>query len=297
MVGRSRKDQPSGNLDVIFGHSNDHGSSLSDRFFNILRVIIQFLFYIARTIFFSVKKVITFKEGDVKSGEKSNYRSRVISGLVMVAIVLVVIFSGSDAFNIVLISLSVALAFEWSYLINNNTPNRTLTLKKMYVIGFFYVAAPAISLYLIRNSVFGSEKLLIWYLIVVWSVDIGAYYVGRSFGGAKMFPLISPGKTWSGFFGGAITAAIISTLFYLIFAEETMQYDIFMAITLLISILAQISDLMESYIKRIYGVKDSSNLIPGHGGLMDRLDSLTLTAPCLAVIAAVYNSRFGEVFL
>ena len=113
---------------------------------------------------------------------------------------------------------------------------------------------------------------------MVWANDIGAYLIGRQFGSARIAPKISPGKTWAGTIGGLAIASLMSAAFY-------GSFGLLQNITLLIlfgaglGIGAQLGDLLESYFKRMYGIKDSGSLIPGHGGVLDRSDSILLTAP------------------
>jgi phosphatidate cytidylyltransferase len=118
-----------------------------------------------------------------------------------------------------------------------------------------------------------------WVFIALFStfaVDTGAYFIGRAFGRRKLAPSISPGKTWEGAFGGAV-AGIIMTLVLSIGLDIGVSYGKMAFIGLLIGVFAQIGDLAESKIKRSAGIKESGNLIPGHGGIMDRLDSVVLT--------------------
>lgn len=118
--------------------------------------------------------------------------------------------------------------------------------------------------------------LLFFLCFAVWAADIFAYAAGRTLGGPKLMPRVSPKKTWSGFIGGALGAVIIGALVatYLFEANITL----FAVLALITAFAAQIGDLLESYIKRSFNVKDSSNLIPGHGGILDRVDGLILAA-------------------
>jgi phosphatidate cytidylyltransferase len=116
----------------------------------------------------------------------------------------------------------------------------------------------------------------------VWATDIGAYVVGRSAGGAKLAPRISPGKTWSGLFGGMAWAAVASAVVsYTFDAGQTIDLAIIGAG---LAVVAQLGDLLESAAKRRAGVKDSGSLIPGHGGLLDRVDGLVAVLAAVAVI-------------
>jgi phosphatidate cytidylyltransferase len=120
-------------------------------------------------------------------------------------------------------------------------------------------------------------------LVLTWASDIGAYFVGRAIGGRKLIPAVSPGKTVSGALGGLVTTIVVSSLyvrFALVpLASLTMTVPAALLFGAIISVSAQIGDLVESLLKREANVKDSSRLIPGHGGLLDRLDSLLFVLP------------------
>lgn len=123
--------------------------------------------------------------------------------------------------------------------------------------------------------------LLLYVCILVWSADSGAYFVGRQFGKHKLAPKVSPGKTWQGAIGGLLTAGIIATIFIqftseTLFSISTYSFILLSVFTVAISILG---DLTESMFKREAGIKDSSQLIPGHGGVLDRIDSLVAAIP------------------
>ncbi len=145
--------------------------------------------------------------------------------------------------------------------------------------GAVYSLAPAIALALIRD---GQSGLILIFLLfaIVWATDIGAYFAGRSIGGPKLAPAISPKKTWSGFFGGLISAIIVALLLLNYFGFLGVSMSILVAGTVagILSVLSQLGDLFESWIKRRFDVKDSGQLIPGHGGIMDRVDGLVVAA-------------------
>ena len=132
-----------------------------------------------------------------------------------------------------------------------------------------------------------STKLIGFFFLVVMGADTGAYYVGKNFGKNKLVPKISPGKTWEGVFGGLVLssafAAIASATF---FPELPFKFSIPLAIVM--SIVGLFGDLAESAMKRGAGAKDAANILPGHGGLLDRLDSLLFNAPILYYFAHFY---------
>ncbi|MBF0310778.1 MAG: phosphatidate cytidylyltransferase [Magnetococcales bacterium] len=145
--------------------------------------------------------------------------------------------------------------------------------------GLLYCVAPLVWLLEVRLR-FGPEWLGLL-LIVIWSTDTGALFVGRGFGGPKWIPRVSPGKTWSGFWGGTLCGILggAGAAYAFSLAIPTGRAIV---LSLALSVVGQIGDLAESVVKREAGVKDSGRLIPGHGGLLDRLDSLLFSAPVLA---------------
>ena len=147
--------------------------------------------------------------------------------------------------------------------------------------GILYVGLPALALIWLRNDVPGGLEHVLWLLVVVWATDIGAYFAGRSIGGPKLAPRISPGKTWAGLLGGMAGAALCAGLLALAFGAGFMLAA---SVGAGIAVVSQLGDLFESALKRRAGVKDSGHLIPGHGGLLDRIDGLVFAAPLFAFI-------------
>ncbi len=107
---------------------------------------------------------------------------------------------------------------------------------------------------------------------IIWSADTGAYFLGRKFGRHKIWPSVSPNKTWEGFGGGILFAAIASLLIYFFIDQYTVGF--WLGLAVLVSVLGLLGDLIESKFKRVAGIKDSSGLLPGHGGFLDRFDSV-----------------------
>ena len=128
--------------------------------------------------------------------------------------------------------------------------------------------------------------ILFWILSCVVATDVGAYLVGKIIGGARLAPKISPNKTWSGLFGG-VTASAFTGLGFSVFWME--KHFKFVCLSLLIAIVAQMGDLLESRFKRKYSIKETSNLIPGHGGIMDRLDGHMAAVTFIALISSLTN--------
>ncbi|MEZ9514642.1 phosphatidate cytidylyltransferase [Vibrio splendidus] len=127
-------------------------------------------------------------------------------------------------------------------------------------------------------------KLVMFVCLLVWAADSGAYFSGKSFGKRKMAPAVSPNKTIEGLVGGIITAVIIAWIFADLFDIQFSSPLHMIVITLVTVVISVLGDLVESMFKRVSGVKDSSNLIPGHGGILDRIDSLTAAFPVFALL-------------
>lgn len=132
-----------------------------------------------------------------------------------------------------------------------------------------------------------STKLLAFFFLVVMGADTGAYYVGKNFGKHKLAPAISPGKTWEGATGGLVLSSVFALVASLTFFPE-LPYKISIPLAVVMSVVGVCGDLAESAMKRGAGAKDAANILPGHGGLLDRLDSLLFNAPILYYFARFY---------
>ncbi|MBX3595185.1 phosphatidate cytidylyltransferase [Sphingomonas sp.] len=152
-------------------------------------------------------------------------------------------------------------------------------------LGAAYVGLPVLALVFLRAQEAGL-LLAFWAMALVWATDIGAYFAGRSIGGPKLMPRVSPNKTWAGFIGGVAAA----TLFALILTRWGLAWPLVFA-TPVLAMMAQGGDLVESWLKRRAGVKDSGNLLPGHGGVLDRLDGLVPVAPAAAFLVLMLAVR------
>ncbi|MCF6199833.1 MAG: phosphatidate cytidylyltransferase [Hyphomicrobiaceae bacterium] len=164
------------------------------------------------------------------------------------------------------------------------------------LLGVPYIGLPVIAMIWLRSDMEYGFQLIIYLFVIVWSVDIFAYLSGRSFGGPKLAPSISPKKTWSGFIGGVSAGMIAGVLFSQYLGNDKLLPIAIMALA--IGIFSQMGDLFESVFKRHYNVKDASNLIPGHGGLFDRVDGLLFAALLAALIALLVDPAHpGRVLL
>ena len=126
--------------------------------------------------------------------------------------------------------------------------------------------------------------LFLYIAALVSAADIGAYFVGRAFGKRKLAPRVSPGKSWAGFFGGLAATALLALIVGSVTTLQSLSLPALLLVTLVTSIASVFGDLMESMMKRERGIKDSSNLLPGHGGVLDRIDSVTAAAPVFALL-------------
>ena len=137
------------------------------------------------------------------------------------------------------------------------------------------------------NGLNNGSSIIFWYFAIIWATDCGAYFIGRKIGGRKLAPTISPGKTISGAMGGCLLGFLTGALLSFSVSKTGLSNLGIMGagiIAIFISILAQAGDLLESWVKRKFGIKDSGNIIPGHGGMMDRMDSITFSAPFLIFV-------------
>ena len=154
--------------------------------------------------------------------------------------------------------------------------------------GFLYAAAAEVASVLVRLDHAYGFITLILILLVVWVTDIGGYFAGRGIGGPKLWPRVSPKKTWAGAIGGFAASLVVSGGFAAFGLGKTGPVLLLGAI---LSIASQLGDLFESAVKRRFGVKDSSHIIPGHGGLLDRLDGYVAAV----VLAAIFGLLRGGV--
>ncbi|KRL64021.1 phosphatidate cytidylyltransferase [Lactobacillus psittaci] len=180
----------------------------------------------------------------------------------------------------------VMLLLTWTVLSKNKTNFDDVgvyTLASLYIgSGFHYLSA-------IRNinhtSILGLA-LLGYVFAIVWSTDIGAYLVGKQFGKHKLWPVISPNKTWEGSIGAVVCALVISAIYVSLVPHLHGHLELIFA-SIFFSIVGQMGDLVESAYKRYYGVKDSGKILPGHGGILDRFDSMLFVLPVVALFLGI----------
>jgi phosphatidate cytidylyltransferase len=154
------------------------------------------------------------------------------------------------------------------------------------IAGFLYAAAAQVASILVRLDPSEGFIVLVFILLVVWCTDIGGYFAGRAIGGPKLWPRVSPNKTWAGAAGGFVASLIVAGGFA---SSGLGKMGPLLMVAAALSVASQLGDLFESAIKRSFGVKDSSHIIPGHGGLMDRLDGYIAAV----VLAAIFGTLRG----
>lgn len=150
------------------------------------------------------------------------------------------------------------------------------------LLGVPYISLGPASLVWLREQENVGLTLILWLLLVIWAMDIGAYFAGRAIGGPKLAPRVSPNKTWAGLIGGMTSAAIVGGAVASVSGFRPVL--LLAVVSALLGAWSQAGDIAESYVKRHFGVKDMSNLIPGHGGILDRLDGLLFAAPAMVPI-------------
>jgi len=250
---------------------------------------------------------------------RSDLPKRALAGIVMIGVALAALWLGGIAFWLLAVVGALVMMAEWGAL-HGASPRDTrlaqfalsvplavmapasltivphdffslgliggaaffvviITRRPQLAAGVVYCALPVLALMFIRRQHEGIVFTL-WALALVWACDIGAYFAGRTIGGPKLAPRVSPNKTWAGLAGGVVAAGAFGLFMHWRFG---LPWRMTVA-TPALAVLAQAGDLYESWLKRRAGVKDSGTLIPGHGGVMDRLDGLVPVAPVAAFL-------------
>ncbi len=252
---------------------------------------------------------------DVPPRKNADLPTRAVVGLALIAIAALALWWGGFAFWLLVTVAGLIMLYEWGGLHGATVGQRKLaqyalmvplaimsslaagptffalglifgaaffiaivTRNGMLGVGAVYVGLPVIALVLLREQEHGL-LLALWAMALVWACDSGAYFSGRTFGGPKLMPNVSPNKTWAGLGGGVVAAALFG--WALTYWELPWQLAV---ASPFLAVLAQAGDLYESWLKRRAGVKDSGTLLPGHGGVLDRLDGLVPVAPVAALL-------------
>jgi len=264
----------------------------------------------------------------VAEAPTSGLTKRVLSALVLAPIALAFVWAGGWAFAALLAIAGVLMAAEWEALTGGRVrdANGLVQIAGAIVaigataewgveaglaavgigvvaqlvlgrnrgpwpaLGAAYIGLPMIALIELRE---GSEDGLIavlWLFAVVWAMDIFAYVAGKSIGGPKLAPTISPGKTWAGLIGGAFGSTVAGAVIAPYVGWSALGLALASGA---LGAFSQVGDLFESAVKRRFGVKDSGNLIPGHGGILDRVDGLVFAAVAVGIASIVFGPLFG----
>ncbi|QFH70051.1 phosphatidate cytidylyltransferase [Enterobacter sp. E76] len=180
------------------------------------------------------------------------------------------------------VALLLVLFYPASAAFWRNSKALRLAFGLMTIVPFFWGMVALRGWHYEANHYYGAIWLL-YVMILVWGADSGAYMFGKLFGKHKLAPKVSPGKTWQGFIGGLFTAAVISWIYGVVVNLEVAPSTLLIC-SVVAALASVLGDLTESMFKREAGIKDSGNLIPGHGGILDRIDSLTAAVPVFACL-------------
>lgn len=203
----------------------------------------------------------------------SNLTLRIVSAAIMMPLALGAAYYGGWPFALFWAIAAIAVLWEWTGLVNGAA---------WIAFGIVYAAAMFAAPVLLRADASYGLLAIVLLFAIVWSTDIFGYFAGRAIGGPKLLPSVSPKKTWSGAIAGTLGAMIVAVVVASLFGS--FGTGAVAAVALLLSVCAQAGDLFESFVKRKFGAKDSSQLIPGHGGVMDRLDGFWAAALAACVI-------------
>jgi phosphatidate cytidylyltransferase len=209
--------------------------------------------------------------------KRSNLALRVLSSLVIAPIAILVAWTGGWLFVLFWSAAALIVFYEWTKVVAGARQ------RVMWVaVGAGYAAAMLAATLLIRADAAFGFAAMVFVFAVVWFTDIAAYFVGRRVGGPKLMPRVSPNKTWSGAVGGTLAAIVAGALIAMAFGLGSMA--VLCAVAAVLAVVSQAGDLLESALKRHFNVKDASQLLPGHGGLMDRLDGYATAVVAAALV-------------
>ena len=212
---------------------------------------------------------------------KNELTKRVISSLILIPVVLFIIIEGSILFNLFISICFVITAYEWLQM-------SKLNIQKIF--GLFFIIISFYTIYKIRNDFNQDYFRILLITIICISTDTGGYICGKLLKGPKLTKF-SPNKTYAGVIGSFLLSIIITILFFELslkihnfrFTEETFIF------VLVVSLVSQMGDIIISYFKRLFKVKDTGNIIPGHGGILDRIDGMIFAFPFSYIIFLIWN--------
>ncbi|MBR2922397.1 MAG: CDP-archaeol synthase [Alphaproteobacteria bacterium] len=258
--------------------------------------------------------MVKSKAKDNSKSKLNSFLKRVATSLVLIPVVIACIIFGYPTLYLLALLGAALLSWEWASMVPNSRPtfyamnyffvamvavlmnpiiipalvmvvaftvafckSKGEDNRKLLLLGVPYIACGIGSIVSIYSAY--GPYIVLWFMFVVWGVDIGGYLVGSTVKGPKLAPKISPNKTWSGLLGGILLAVAVSYGVMVLFKVSPQVSAYYLIMAGIIAAIAQVGDLIESYIKRRLDIKDSSNLIPGHGGIFDRIDGLIFAAP------------------
>ena len=262
---------------------NNYLSKLTSIISNIFNSTVKYANNSFHNLSNSINKRLEARKLRDKTQIPSNLKLRMISGIIMLVVGIFAILFSKSLFFALAIAITIIMTYEWLEITKSVANSRKL---KWNLIGFTYILLPIFSVLQLRES---NSIILLWMFAVVAVTDIFAYFTGKNFGGPKLMPEVSPNKTWSGLGGGVVASIIIGVLSSLMFEGGVFFFAI---ISVILSICSQVGDLLESKFKRAFNVKDSSNIIPGHGGVLDRLDGMMSVAPITLLLVLIFPIEF-----
>jgi len=218
---------------------------------------------------------------------KTRLQKRILSALILAPVTVWAVWYGDLPFLIFILLLSAISFYEW-FDLSKKTPRIWLFM----ALGSAYIPLCFWSFYVIREKYTGYAATL--FVLMVWASDIGAYFTGKFIGGPKMSTSISPNKTWAGYAGAVFFPAFLGLVYGLSFLPSHQLHVIFIPILAgaSVGVVGQAGDLLISWFKRHAKVKDSGHLIPGHGGLLDRIDAMMLAGPVFLLVMKKFSYGF-----
>lgn len=217
------------------------------------------------------------------AGTHSSLNKRVLSALVLAPVTLGLIYLGDVPYIAMILVCAVLILREWVRMAKKGAH-----FQRDCVLGVLYVLIAGAALIDLRLRHDTGLYLVLALLLVVWASDIGAYAFGKTIGGPKLCPKISPNKTWAGLAGAMVFPAVTLAIYVAVAHEPVGAMVIAFVAGLLFGVVGQAGDLLISMFKRRVGVKDTGTMIPGHGGLLDRADSLMLVAPVFLLAYVIW---------
>jgi phosphatidate cytidylyltransferase len=224
-----------------------------------------------------------------KSGKWRDLAPRLLSAVVMVAVGLGAVLSGHLAFTVLVIAVGLIGLWELCRMARIKQAAGGFGPGDQPMLALYLVVLLLGCLGLISLSAEGGRALLLYAIGLVVVTDSLGYLVGKTLGGPKFWPRISPNKTWSGILGGWVGAMIFAYYTHAYMPEGFVRLWFFVTSAMVLSFASQLGDMLESALKRRMGVKDSSNIIPGHGGVLDRFDALLAVGALYVILATIFG--------